>query len=425
MKENKGSNSKLSIKEGKDADYPVMADNTTNSLNIIDFIITSLSNNEEENCKNAIHDERSKEYNESKKEKEKKVSFDEEPLEKQHQQPEINGESGNNIITSNVCILDNIDHIEKDHNYHRLKQGMPRSKKSRSIIDIYKNTKRLSPPEEEYRHTSTLESHKTKVHNEGETKKDQVNISEEIVPNKIKQNIIQGEFENIGDNRSNLSPKENKDEEDHLNKGISERIVFQSLVNLCEVIVQKEITEERDESETRKDQEDSIDKELPDQQQQDIIVQKEITGEHDESETRKDQEDSIDKELPDQQKQNIIGEPELNKVTSEDNHFSNDNEVNCGSKLLTRDENNGNYRITQGLPRSTKFRSISNLYKCTTRMSLVEDEYNWNLSRGKDSLEDSNMYCSKKEDSSGKKDFGGKRKCRENQKGDEEKDAMT
>ncbi|XP_019068548.2 uncharacterized protein [Solanum lycopersicum] len=383
MKENRGSNSKFSIKEGKDADYQVMADNTMNSLNIIDFIITSLSNNEEGNCKNAIH-----------------------------QQPDINGELGNNVITSNACILDNIDHIqkdnntdnspklpisdEKDQNYHRLKQGMPRSKKSRSIIDIYKNTKRLSPPEEEYRHTSTLENHKTKVHNEGEMEKDQVNISEEIVPNKIKQNIIHGEFENIGDNRSNLSPKENKDEEDHLNKGISERIMFQSLVNLCEVVVQKEITEERDESETRKDQEDSIDKELPDQQQQ-----------------------------------NIIGEPELNKVTSEDNlssksyHFSNDNDVNCGSKLLARDENNGNYRITQGLPRSTKFRSISNLYKCTTRMSLVEDEYNWNLSRGKDSLEDSNMHCSKKEDSSSKKDFGGKRKCGENQKGDEEKDAMT
>lgn len=57
---------------------------------------------------------------------------------------------------------------------------------------ILQNTKRLSPPEEEYRHTSTLENHKTKVHNEGETEKDQVNISEEIVPNKIKQNIIHG-----------------------------------------------------------------------------------------------------------------------------------------------------------------------------------------------------------------------------------------
>ncbi|KAH0780691.1 hypothetical protein KY290_000289 [Solanum tuberosum] len=343
MKENKGSNSKLSIKEGKDADYPVqqrMPDSTMNSLNIIDFIITSLSKNKEKNCKQVIHDERSKEYNESKKEKEQKVSFEEEPLEKQHQQQDINGISD-----------------EKDQNYHRLKQGIPRSTKLRSIIDIYKHTKRLSPPEEEYNWSHTTE------------------------------------FESLGDNRSKLSPKENKDEEDHLNKGILERIMFQPLIDLCEAIIQKE-----------------------------------ITGEHNGNETRKDQENSIEDELLEQQQQNIIGEPELNKVIGEDNlsnnsyRFSNDNGVNCGSKLLTRAENNGNYRITQGLPRSTKFRSISNLYKCTTRLSLVEDEYNWNLSRGKDSLEDSNMNCLKKEDSSSKKNFGGKRKCRENQKGNEEKD---
>ncbi|KAG5628902.1 hypothetical protein H5410_000619, partial [Solanum commersonii] len=340
MKENKGSNSKLSIKEGKDADYPVqqrMPDSTLNSLNIIDFIITSLSKNKEENC--MIHDERSKEYNESKKEKEHKVSFEEEPLEKQHKQQDINGISD-----------------EKDQNYHRLKQGIPRSTKLHSIIDIYKHTKRLSPPEEEYNwsHTSTLENQKIKVHNEGKTEKDQVNIFEETLPNKLKRNIIHAEFESLGDNRSKLSPKENKDEEDHLNKGISERIMFQSLIDLCEVIIQKE-----------------------------------ITGEHNGSETRKDQENSIEEELPEQQQQNIIGEPELNKVIGEDNlsnnsyRFSNDNGVSCGSKLLTRDANNGNYRITQGLPRSTKFRSISNLYKCTTRLSLVEDEYNWNLSREK------------------------------------------
>ncbi|KAH0724464.1 hypothetical protein KY285_000290 [Solanum tuberosum] len=362
MKENKGSNSKLSIKEGKDADYSVqqrMPDSTMNSLNIIDFIITSLSKNKEKNCKKVIHDERSKEYNESK-EKEQKVSFEEEPLEKQHHQQDINGISD-----------------EKDQNYHRLKQGIPRSTKLRSIIDIYKHTKRLSPPEEEY-----------KVHSEGKTEKDQVNIFEETLPNKLKRNIIHGEFESLGDNRSKLSPKENKDEEDHLNKGISERIMFQPLIDLCEVIIQKE-----------------------------------ITGEHNGSETRKDQENSIEEELPEQQQQNIIGEPELNKVIGEDNlsnnsyRFSNDNGVNCGSKLLTRAENNGNYRITQGLPRSTKFRSISNLYKFTTRMSLVEDEYNWNLSRGKDSVEDSNMNYLKKEDSSSKKNFSGKRKCSENQKG--------
>jgi len=37
--------------------------------------------------------------------------------------------------------------------------------------------------------------------------------------------------------------------------------------------------------------------------------------------------------------------------------------MNYGPKLLTRDEKDGNYHITQGIPRSIKFRSIDNLYK--------------------------------------------------------------
>ncbi|KAG5611500.1 hypothetical protein H5410_022781 [Solanum commersonii] len=49
---------------------------------------------------------------------------------------------------------------------------------------------------------------------------------------------------------------------------------------------------------------------------------------------------------------------EPNKIAYEDNlsdisdHILNDNIVNYGSKLLKRDENDGNYRITQEIPRN-------------------------------------------------------------------------
>ncbi|KAG5605250.1 hypothetical protein H5410_026742, partial [Solanum commersonii] len=77
-------------------------------------------------------------------------------------------------------------------------------------------------------------------------------------------------------------------------------------------------------------------------------------------------------------------------------HILNENIVNYGSSLLKRYENDGNYHIMQGIPRSIKFRSIDNLYKCTNRLSLVISKFKRNLSTKKDS----NMNHSTKEDSS-------------------------
>ncbi|XP_027774308.1 uncharacterized protein LOC107025068 [Solanum pennellii] len=106
--------------------------------------------------------------------------------------------------------------------------------------------------------------------------------------------------------------------------------------------------------------------------------------EHSESNVRRDQKDSFEEELPDQKQEEAIdGKSNLNKITCEDgipdnsNHIINDNIINYGSRLLAKDGNGGNYHITQGIPRSIKFRSIKNLYKCTSRISPIEAEYNW------------------------------------------------
>ena len=62
------------------------------------------------------------------------------------------------------------------------------------------------------------------------------------------------------------------------------------------------------------------------------------------------------------------GELDINKIKCEDdipdnsNHIRNEN-INYGSRLLAKDENSGNYHITQGMSRSIKFRSINNIYK--------------------------------------------------------------
>ncbi|KAK4736677.1 hypothetical protein R3W88_000374 [Solanum pinnatisectum] len=75
---------------------------------------------------------------------------------------------------------------------------------------------------------------------------------------------------------------------DNLNKEIiPENVKIESLFDLCEVAIQIGITEERDGSKTTKDQEDSIQEKLSEQQQQ---------------------------------QQDIIGETELNKVTSENEY---------------------------------------------------------------------------------------------------------
>ncbi|KAH0730174.1 hypothetical protein KY289_001362 [Solanum tuberosum] len=177
-----------------------------NSSNTSELTITSVDKNRQERCKELIQNERSKEYNESINGKEQDDSQEEEPFEKQqHQQrDDINGGLEHTIITSNDSLPDDTDLIrkdnntdngskvfiidEKDQNYYRLKQGVPRSIKFRSINNIYKHTKRLSSPEAEYNWSrpNNLENQKSKVHNEGKTRKDQVNTFEEIVPNKKK-----------------------------------------------------------------------------------------------------------------------------------------------------------------------------------------------------------------------------------------------
>ncbi|KAK4720719.1 hypothetical protein R3W88_010952 [Solanum pinnatisectum] len=90
-----------------------------------------------------------------------------------------------------------------------------------------------------------------------------------------------------------------------------------------------------------------------------------------------DQKNSFEEEFPNQQQEDIDGESELNKVTCEDDRTDNygrilnDNTVNYGSKLLTRDEKDGNYHITKEIPRSTKFQN-SNMNYLTNEDSNIK-----------------------------------------------------
>uniref|UniRef100_M1DHU6 Uncharacterized protein n=1 Tax=Solanum tuberosum TaxID=4113 RepID=M1DHU6_SOLTU len=98
----------------------------------------------------------------------------------------------------------------------------------------------------------------------------------------------------------------------NLNKGIiSENTKFKPLFNLCEVVIQNGTFEEHDGSKTTKDKDDSIKEKLSGQQQQDI------TGD----------------------------------LSNNPDHVLNDNDASPGSKLLTRDGNDGSYRVMQGIPR--------------------------------------------------------------------------
>ncbi|KAL3347871.1 hypothetical protein AABB24_021491 [Solanum stoloniferum] len=120
-------------------------------------------------------------------------------------------------------------------------------------------------------------------------------------------------------------------------------------------------------------------------------LESQISKVHNKGKTRKDQVNTFEEMVPNKQKQKFIhGEPEVKKVKGEDSlsmnfdRVLNNNGANRGSKLLTRDKNEENYRMTQDIPRSLKFCSITDLYmKHTTRLSPVEDEYNWNLSRNR------------------------------------------
>ncbi|KAK4734173.1 hypothetical protein R3W88_008434 [Solanum pinnatisectum] len=164
------------------------------------------------------------------------------------------------------------------------------------------------------------------------------------------------------------------------------------------------------------------------------VTQNERLEEKKEIKKKREQSDFFEEKTPQNQQQeeecDINGKLELNRITCEDSlpdnfgHILKDSNANYGSKLWRRDEKDGNYCIMQGIPRSIKFRSINNLYKCTNRISPVEDEYTWNLSSDEDSI----MILSIKEEPSiitDEDNVGCKRKWRENQKTNGEKDATT
>ncbi|KAH0776589.1 hypothetical protein KY290_008000 [Solanum tuberosum] len=280
--------------------------------------------------------------------------------------------------------------VEKDENYYPLKQGKPRKTKFCSIIDIYKLMKfsfisqgknRLSSPKDEYNRSrlNTLENKKSEVHIEDKRGKDQEGNFGEIPPNKQKD--INGESESIGDyslaNNLNRTMDNNvdntndeKDEGCPVSKAISSKEEYDPIIVICKD-VENQIFEEPNRRNIRNDQNDSFEEELSGQQQEEEninslvdtseVVENEIFKEPNGSSIKNDQKDSFEEELPEQQQQDINGELELNKVTCE--AILNDSIINCGSKLLTRDEKDGNYRVTQGIPRSIKFRCINNLYK--------------------------------------------------------------
>ncbi|OIT27579.1 hypothetical protein A4A49_38448 [Nicotiana attenuata] len=264
-----------------------------------------------------------------------------------------------------------------------------------------------------------IQNQRSEVQNEGKMKKDQVGSSKETLPKKQKQkgddfesNIILSENsvsrnpshalrDNNIDNNSKLLMKDGKDIDYHVQQGIPASAMLSS-----KNIIDLNKPPNENEEESCKE-----------------VIQNKRPLEHNGSINEKEQEDSFEEELPEKQQQEDNGEPEVNRVTCEDRLPDDlDYNVNSGSKLLTRDEKDKKYYIKQGIPRSIKFRCMTNLYKCTNRLSPVEDEYNWNLPIG----ENPNMSIfSTIKDSSiktNKKNAGCKRKLTGYQKDKGEKD---
>ncbi|KAH0715065.1 hypothetical protein KY284_007970 [Solanum tuberosum] len=218
--------------------------------------------------------------------------------------------------------------VEKDENYYRLKQGKPRKTKFRSIIDIYKLMKfsfisqgnnRLSLSKDEYNGSrlNTLEIKKFELHIEDKRGKDQEGTSEEILHNKHKD--INSKSESNGeDNPSNNlnrtmdnnvdNTNDEKDEEFHVSKGISRKEVYGPVITICKLL-HNEMFEECNGINTRKNQNNSFEEELPDQQQQENInslietseeVENEILEEPNRSNIRKDKKDYFQEKLLDQ-----------------------------------------------------------------------------------------------------------------------------
>ncbi|KAM3281281.1 hypothetical protein P3S67_028302 [Capsicum chacoense] len=133
------------------------------------------------------------------------------------------------------------------------------------------------------------------------------------------------------------------------------------------------------------------------------VLEHEISKKPIKNNIRKDQEDSSKEEQSEQEEEDINGESDC---------ILDENNVNYGSKLWSKDEKTGNYRLTHGLPGGRKFRTMENLYENTIRLSPVEDEFNWEFPTNKDPI---NMNVLTKEDSSiktNKEDVGSKRRDR-------------
>ncbi|KAM3235177.1 hypothetical protein P3L10_015213 [Capsicum annuum] len=146
------------------------------------------------------------------------------------------------------------------------------------------------------------------------------------------------------------------------------------------------------------------------------VLEHEISKKCIENNIRKDQEDSSKEERSEQEEEDINGESDC---------ILDENNVNYGSKLWSKDEKTGNYRLTHGLPGGRKFRTMENLYENTIRLSPVEDEFNWEFPTNKDPI---NMNVSTKEDSSiktNKEDVGSKRKEIENDNGKKDAEASS
>ncbi|KAM3377613.1 hypothetical protein P3S68_010026 [Capsicum galapagoense] len=60
-----------------------------------------------------------------------------------------------------------------------------------------------------------------------------------------------------------------------------------------------------------------------------------------------------------------------------------DNDAGSGSKLPVRDEEGHHVKKGISKKKKIKFHSITDLYKCTDRLSPVEDEYNLSFPAGK------------------------------------------
>ncbi|OIT27580.1 hypothetical protein A4A49_38449 [Nicotiana attenuata] len=240
-----------------------------------------------------------------------------------------------------------------------------------------------------------IQNQRFEVQNEGKMKKDQVGSSKETLPKKQKQkgddfesNIILSKNsvsrnpnhalrDNNIDNNSKLLMKDGKDIDYHVQQGIPASAMLSS-----KNIIDLNKPPNENEEESCKE-----------------VIQNKRPLEHNGSINEKEQEGSFEEELPEkQQQEQDNGEPEVNRVTCEDRLPDDlDYNVNSGSKLLTRDEKDKKYYIKQGIPRSIKFRCMTNLYKETrtrNRNTVITDINSSPISNAQRSAIFSHNICS-------------------------------